>query len=128
MVMVLTNFKRDLTSLEKALVLPKDDIVRDSVVKRFEYTYEQAWKLLQGALESDLGSDAVDDLPRKDLFRIGAERHFITKGTNWVEYHRLRNIASHNYNDEIAEELYAAAGRFIADGRELLKNLEAREE
>lgn len=126
MALVFSNFKRALTSLEKALALPKDDIVRDSVVKRFEYSYELAWKLLQRALEEDLGSTAVDGLPRRELFRIGAEKQIIADVVPWFEYHRLRNLSSHTYNEEIAEEMYKAAGRFAVDARLLLRNLEAR--
>ncbi|HOW52065.1 MAG TPA: nucleotidyltransferase substrate binding protein [bacterium] len=126
MALVFSNFKRALTSLEKALALSKDDIVRDSVVKRFEYSYELAWKLLQRALEEDLGSAAVDGLPRRELFRIGAEKRFIADVAPWFEYHRLRNLSSHTYNEEIAEEMYKAAVRFALDARLLLKNLEAR--
>lgn len=126
MALVFSNFKRALTSLEKALALPKDDIVRDSVVKRFEYSYELAWKLLQRALEEDLGSTAVDGLPRRELFRIGAEKRLIADVSPWFEYHRLRNLSSHTYNEEIAEEMYTAAVRFALDARLLLKNLESR--
>ena len=123
---VLSHFKQMFTSLEKALALPKDDIVRDSVVKRFEYSYELAWKLLQRALEEDLGSATVDGLPRRELFHIGAEKRLIADVAPWFEYHRLRNLSSHTYNEEIAEEMYKAAVRFALDARLLLKNLEAR--
>ena len=40
----LKEFKKALASLIGALGEKKSDLVRDSVIKRFEYTFELAWK------------------------------------------------------------------------------------
>jgi predicted nucleotidyltransferase len=47
------DFERATSRLEEALVLPKDDIVRDSAIKRFEISFELCWKFLKAYLEEE---------------------------------------------------------------------------
>ena len=53
--MDLTSLKKALTSLQKAIERyvrePEDDEVRDSVIQRFEYSYELCWKMLSKELQ-----------------------------------------------------------------------------
>lgn len=51
----LGELKRVITRLKEALSLPKDDIVRDSVIQRFEFTVELSWKVLQRFLKASGG-------------------------------------------------------------------------
>jgi hypothetical protein len=39
--------------LEEALALPKDAIVRDSAIQRFEISFELCWKFLKAYLEAE---------------------------------------------------------------------------
>ena len=43
----ITDYLRALTQLEKAASQPKDEFLRDSVIQRFEFTHELAWKMLR---------------------------------------------------------------------------------
>jgi len=63
---ILTTFEKALLSLEKALEQPKNEFIRDSVIQRFEYTYELAWKMLRRFLVADVGSEALAPLTRKN--------------------------------------------------------------
>ena len=51
----LTSLKKALTSLQKAIerygLEPEDEEVRDSVIQRFEYSYELCWKMLSKQLQ-----------------------------------------------------------------------------
>lgn len=38
------EFQKALASLKQALAERENDIIRDSVIKRFEYTFELCWK------------------------------------------------------------------------------------
>jgi len=50
----LTSLEKALTSLQKAIERygrePEDEEVRDSVIQRFEYSYELCWKMLSKEL------------------------------------------------------------------------------
>lgn len=63
--LILTPLKRALSTLEEALSAPDSSFVRDSIVKRFEYTYEMSWKMMQRYLKH-----REDDIPptRLELF------------------------------------------------------------
>lgn len=115
-----------LASLDLALAQPKNEFIRDSVIQRFEYTYELSWKLLKRHLEEDEGVANIDQLTRKQLFRVAFEKGLIRGIEEWFAYHRARNETSHAYNAAIAEEVYDAAGRFAPDARNLLDELERR--
>ena len=129
----MTEKRLDLTPLHMALALldlalaqPKNDFLRDSVIQRFEYTYELGWKLLKRHLEDDEGVANIDQLTRKQLFRVAFEKGLIRSVEEWFAYHRARNQTSHAYNAAIAEEVYDAARRFAPDARALLDELERR--
>lgn len=121
----LSALKKAVASLDLALAQDKDEFIRDSVIQRFEYTYELSWKFLARHLESELGSDYVDRLARRDVYRLGAEKGLLRDASAWFEYHTARNITSHSYNLEVAEKVYETAKRFIRDAKDLLSKLAA---
>ena len=122
----LSPLRRALAALELALAQPKNEFIRDSVIQRFEYTYELSWKLLKRHLEEDEGVANIDQLTRKQLFRAAVEKGLIRDVDAWFAYHRARNDASHAYNQATAEEVYDAARRFAPDACSLLDELERR--
>src|SRR5205807_9998695 len=106
--LILTPFENALKSLEEVLRKPKDDIVRDATIQRFEYTYELAWKIMKRHLK---WAGAIRDDPRThgDLLREAANYGLIHDAEIWLEYYRARNETSHTYDEETAEEVYEAA-------------------
>jgi nucleotidyltransferase substrate binding protein (TIGR01987 family) len=116
----LTSFAKALATLDRAIRRsrsePEDEEVRDSVIQRFEYTYELAWKMLKRRLELDSPSpQSVDALSFRDLIREGAERGLVDTPQAWFGYREMRNITSHTYNEEKARQVYEAALRFYDD-------------
>ena len=91
------------------------DILRDSVIQRFEYTYELSWKMIKRWLEINLGSTYVDGISRKELFRYAAEHHLIQYPIKWFLYHEARNQTSHVYDETVAEEVFGVIDDFIKD-------------
>ncbi|MEA1937537.1 MAG: HI0074 family nucleotidyltransferase substrate-binding subunit [Pseudomonadota bacterium] len=130
----------DLSPLENAIVSLEDAIrimnrgsvdtpsefLRDSVIQRFEYTYELAWKFMKRWLSENLGPSYVDGVPRRELFRLAAENRLIGPTPPWMGYHKARDEASHAYNEIIAADVCAAARLFATDARPLLVALKAR--
>jgi nucleotidyltransferase substrate binding protein (TIGR01987 family) len=58
------DYLKALGQLEKAARQPKDEYIRDSVILRFEFTYELAWKMLKLRLEEE---DIFVKTPRETL-------------------------------------------------------------
>lgn len=56
------DFERAVTCLDEALALPKDPIVQDSAIHRFEISFELCWKFLQAFFEEQ--HNAVCTSPR----------------------------------------------------------------
>ncbi len=122
----LKPFRQALEALQRALSQPKTEFLRDSVIQRFEFTYELAWKALKRYLEQEEGLENVDALPRRDLYRMAAEKRLIGDPTVWFAYHLARNETVHTYQEAKAEEVYTIAGYFVNDAENLLRSLEER--
>ena len=120
--LILTPLQKALTALQNALVLPKNDITRDATIQRFEYTFELTWKMLKRHLTQEAG---VKEYSIKNLFRDAAQSNLINNVEAWFGYLEARNLTSHTYNEEVAEEAYQAAKHFAVDASLLLKKLEA---
>ncbi|RKZ39021.1 MAG: nucleotidyltransferase [Gammaproteobacteria bacterium] len=127
----LTSLEKALKSLERAIKrsqgVPDDEEVRDSVIQRFEYTYELSWKMLKRQLEIDSQTPAsIDAMGFKEMIREAAERSLINNPEAWFEYRRQRNITSHAYDENKAAIVYKTALIFIQDVKALLQNLKQR--
>ncbi|MBI2604675.1 MAG: nucleotidyltransferase substrate binding protein [Deltaproteobacteria bacterium] len=118
----LTPLKKALASLEDAIRQPLDAYTRDSVVQRFEYTFELCWKTAKRFLEADrpLADDSV-----RGILREAHQRGFISDIDQWFSFHKSRNLVSHTYNEETAREVYADAVKLPKFCAELIRKLES---
>jgi nucleotidyltransferase substrate binding protein (TIGR01987 family) len=106
-----------------------DDMLRDSVIQRFEYTYELCWKMLKRRLEMDVPSpELIDGMSFREMIREGAERGMIADPLAWFEYRQKRNLTTHTYDEAVAQGVYRAAVDFASDAQALLAALLARNE
>lgn len=120
----LTSFKK---AVDRSLAEPEDKEIRDSVIQRFEYTYELCWKMIKRRLEADAPNpQAIDQLSFRDLMREAAQHGLIIKVEPWFEYRSQRNITSHIYDEEKAESVYATALKFVAEAARVLAELQKR--
>lgn len=130
--------KLDLSSLEKALGsldrairrssgAPGDEELRDAVIQRFEYTYELCWKTLKRLLEREAPTPAeIDMLSFRQLIREGGERGIVRDVEKWMVFREKRNISSHTYDREKAEEVYKAALEFYPEALALFEEVRKR--
>ena len=77
----------------------------DSLIKRFEFSYEMAWKLLM-SYEKENGIAAL--LGSKDVIRQAFSMSLIDNGEAWLEMIDDRNKTSHLYDEEMATEVMDA--------------------
>ena len=99
------EFKKTLDTLQEAMVLPYDRVVRDSVIKRFEYTFELAWKTGKVLLQEKFGVEVASP---KDCFRELRNNVAISDedAALLLEMTDDRNEIIHTYKEAIAEGLY----------------------
>jgi Nucleotidyltransferase substrate binding protein like len=68
------DFEKALARLDKALALPKDAIVRDSAIQRFEISFELCWKFLKAYLEAEHNASCTSPRPDGTGPAAGGER------------------------------------------------------
>lgn len=112
--------QKALKSLEKALHQSKNEFTRDAVIQRFEYTYELTWKFLKHYFVS-INNKEIFIV--KDLFREAAQQGLIDHAEEWFEFQKARNLTSHTYHEETAEETYMIAKNFASAAKILLQRL-----
>ena len=112
------DFLKVLEQLEKAAAQPKDEFIRDSVIQRFEFTHELAWKMLRLKLESE-GLVSRPPPPRETI-QVSLQAGLIDNGNLWSDMQKMCNLTSHTYQENLAEEVYDF---IISQGLELFREL-----
>ena len=95
------DFFKALSRLEEALKKDlSDDIIVDGIIQRFEFTFEQSWKVMKLYLEDQgILDEAV--APRSTI-RCAFKHKLISDGDIWIEMMLDRNRTSHMYDEETA--------------------------
>ncbi len=99
-----SNFLRAVTRLQDVLQVDESDIVRDSLIQRFEFSYELAWKCLFYWLRDQ--GETVPEMVRPVIqaaFRAG----IIDDPQTWERIKDNRDETSHTYNEGKAVEVAA---------------------
>ncbi len=109
------EFQRAVLRLEEATLQPKDDFIRDSVIQRFEFSVELAWKTTKRIMGTSTAAP-------KDVIREMAQSGYIKNVERWLLAIDMRNLSSHTYKEDLAERVYAFALGFLTE----LKSLKAR--
>lgn len=114
----LNEFEKALNSLKIALNSEKNDLVRDATIQRFEFCVELAWK----SAKKIMGT--ASSAP-KQIIREMAQNQLIVDVELWLSAIDHRNLSSHTYNEELAEQVYNFAVGFLPQAQQLLKNLQS---
>lgn len=81
-----------------------DDLLEEGLIQRFEYTHELAWKVMKDYAEYQGHTNIQGS---RDAFRKGLEMGIIDD-ERWMESIKDRNLTSHNYDDETAQNVLTA--------------------
>ena len=106
------NYRKALFRLKQAVKIVSDDIeedeydeidelLKEGLIQRFEYTHELVWKVMKDYAEYQGYTDIRGS---RDAFRKVFEMGIITN-KRWMNLIEDRNLTSHNYDDETAEEI-----------------------
>ena len=80
-----------------------DEIVKEGLIQRFEYTHELAWNVMKDFL---LEVGDIKIYGSKDATKEAFKSELILDGDTWMEMIKSRNKTSHTYNKETANEIY----------------------
>ncbi len=107
---------------------PQNDMIRDGLIQRFEYTYELTAKTLRKFLElTSSGGESIDALSFPSIIRTASEQGLLASGWDvWEEFRKARNLTSHTYNESAALEVIRRLPRFHAEMSFLLQQLKER--
>lgn len=114
------NLKRAYCKLVQASDLydGEDEIVRDSLIQRFEFTYELTHKTLQEFMKY-MGVTLEDNFPRT-IFKKAYVNNLISDDKVWISLLEDRNVTSHIYSENLANEV---AGRIKEEYVEAIGDL-----
>lgn len=113
----LEHFARALGRLNEALAQPEDAFMRDSVIQRFEFSFEAGWRAAYRWLRArgvDADEDAYSVIP--EAFK----RRLLADEKAWGQMRKYRNLTSHTYNESTA---VAVAAFVRSDGARVLGDL-----
>jgi len=106
-----------------------DDVVRDSVIQRFEFTYSIALKTLRKYfIERAFVIDDVNNLSFNEMIRIASKLNLIKSDLEkWTQYRTMRNLTSHTYDEEIALKVVGIVPDFYEEISFLLTKMKGSE-
>lgn len=80
-----------------------EEIIKEGLIQRFEYTYEMAWNVMKDyALYQGISELAGS----RDAIRYAFSTNLIENGEMWMDMMKSRIKTSHTYNEETANEIY----------------------
>lgn len=119
----LESLIKDLTKankrLQEAVKSKSTRMNKDATIQRFEFTFELAWKTIQGFIR-DQGLDCKSP---KSCFRTAANFGLIKNPRTWFEHLNKRNLIAHTYNEKMADEIYVKSRKFPKEIDKLLEQL-----
>ena len=81
-----------------------DEMIKEGLIQRFEYTHELAWNVMKDYAEYQGNSNIGGS---RDASREAFQLKLVTDGQVWMDMISSRNKTTHTYNKEIANEIYA---------------------
>lgn len=117
----LENYQNAVKRLREAVDLSLKDknlVIRDGVIQRYEFTTELAWKTVREYL---ILQNEVELNSQKPVMRAAYRTGLISNDEGWARLLNDRNITSHVYDDETANEIFQ---RILTVYVQLLEDLE----
>ena len=119
-----SNFKKALTKLGEVATRENvddlSDLEKEGMIQRFEYTFELAWKTLQDLLEFKGYRDIAGPNP---VLEQALKDGYISNEKQWRNMKKSRELTSHTYNSETADDIASNISDTYFD---LFKQLELR--
>ncbi len=110
-------------TLDPALPTLIQEAVRESVIQRFETTWDFLWKVLKRHLQEAIGLAEVPNGP-KPVLQLAHENRLLPGDIErWLAYADARIATAHDYSGKKADEALQQMDAFIADATALFQTL-----
>ena len=110
------NFSRAYSLLREALetdIEELNQLEREGIIQRFEYTFELAWQLLKDRMEND--GVVISPVAPRNVIREAVAAGMINDGETWVDMLIDRNKMAHTYNFSTFESVILnIQGRYLS--------------
>ncbi|MGH7256650.1 MAG: HI0074 family nucleotidyltransferase substrate-binding subunit [Nitrospirales bacterium] len=113
------TFGRALDRLKEALGQPANELIRDAAIKRFEFTFELAWKAIQRCLREE----GIQCRSPKGCLREAFAFGLVPDDPRWIKMMEDRNLTSHTYDEQTAQTLFANLKEYVPVLEQLHKSL-----
>lgn len=110
-----------LNKLKDAINYGNSEVIKDAVIRRFEYTFEIACKTVKSYLELIGVYDKVGS-PR-EIIQTGYKQGIIEDGESWIKMMLSRNSLSHIYDEKTSREIYEY---IVSEYIDLFENLKKK--
>jgi nucleotidyltransferase substrate binding protein (TIGR01987 family) len=115
------NYRKALAQLEKFILKGElSELEEQGLIKAFEYTYELAWNTMKDYLDYQ---GILDVAGSRDTIREAFKINLISNGEEWMDMLVSRNLTSHSYNEDTADQIASAVVNTYFN---LFKTLEAK--
>ena len=126
----LSNLKNSFYTLKECYndyTMQKDEkmqtYIKDSCIKRFEYTYEMSKKIMNKFLKKEYDK-TEKELSINNIFREMYGLSLIDRFDNWVDYRESRNISAYEYDITKTYPIIELIPRFLVDVDFFITHLE----
>ena len=89
---------------------------RGAIINAFQYTFELFWKTLQKYMQQ---MEMLDEMGPGSTIRTAFQYNIINDGSKYMSMLKDRNLITHTYKEDIAEDIYL---NIKNDYLELLEN------
>ena len=109
--------------LERYNLYNQDDVIRDSVIQRFEFTYSIALKTIRKYfIERAFIVEDVNQMSFNDMIRTANQLKILKSDLElWTKFREMRNLTSHTYNEELALKVVDVVPAFYEEVEYLIK-------
>jgi nucleotidyltransferase substrate binding protein (TIGR01987 family) len=93
------NFQRAFLLLRDAIendIASLNQLEKEGIIQRFEYTFELAWKVLKDRMEND--GIVLDKVSPKAIIKQAYQAKYINDAECWLRMMGDRNLISHTYD------------------------------
>ena len=125
------ELKRQIDNLSKAIAYAQAnqneiffEYIQESVIQRFEYTFESSRKLLKLVLKEY--HDGDDSWGPKEVLKQSEKNNYIQHGFEWMDMLEARNLSSHSYEEDYAQAIYTKVLSYLDEFKLLYDNISQR--
>lgn len=116
---VFEDYQKIVSRLKEVLQKPKNDINRDSAIKRFELCFDLAWK----SIKVYARQEGIECYSPRACFREAFQLGLIENDERWLTMIDDRNKSVHLYKEEYADQIYGRLSKYLELFQQLLAKL-----